>query len=41
VAAVMSWAAMIKLDLSSWPNVSAWLQKCLGREANKKVRGLK
>jgi hypothetical protein len=32
---------MMKLDLSAWPNVAAWLQKCLGREANKKVRGLK
>jgi glutathione S-transferase len=41
VAAVMSWAPMMKLDLSAWPNVAAWLQKCLGREANKKVRGLK
>ncbi|MGB8413610.1 MAG: glutathione S-transferase family protein [Candidatus Binatus sp.] len=41
VAAVMSWAPMMKLDLSSTPNVQAWLQKCLGREANKKVRGLK
>ena len=41
VAAVMSWIAMLKLDLSSWPNVQAWLQKCLGREANKKVRALK
>ena len=41
VAAVMSWIPMMKLDLSAWPNVAAWLQKCLGREANKKVRGLK
>ena len=41
VAAVMSWIAMLKLDLSAWPNVQAWLQKCLGREANKKVRALK
>ena len=41
VAAVMSWIPMMKLDLSSWPNVAAWLQKCLGRDANKKVRGLK
>jgi glutathione S-transferase len=41
VAAVMSWIPMMKLDLSSTPNVAAWLQKCLGREANKKVRGLK
>ncbi len=41
VAAVMSWAPMMRLDMSSTPNVQAWLQKCLGREANKKVRGLK
>jgi hypothetical protein len=32
---------MMKLDLSSTPNAAAWLQKCLGRDANKKVRGLK
>ena len=41
VAAVMSWAAMMRLDFSSTPNAQAWLQKCLGREANKKVRGMK
>ncbi len=41
VASVLSWAPMMKLDLSSTPTVQAWLQKCLGREANKKVRGLK
>jgi len=41
VAAVMSWVPMMRLDLSSWPNAQAWLQKCLGREANKKVRGMK
>ena len=41
VAAVMSWIPMMKLEMSAWPNVQAWLQKCLGREANKKVRGLK
>jgi glutathione S-transferase len=41
VGAVMSWIPMMKLDISSTPNVQAWLQRCLGREANKKVRGLK
>jgi glutathione S-transferase len=41
VAAVLSWAPMMKLDLSSWPSVQAWLERCLGREANKKVRALK
>jgi len=38
VASVMSWAAMMRLDMSATP---AWLQKCLGREANQKVRALK
>jgi glutathione S-transferase len=41
VASVLSWAPMMKLDLSATPRVEAWLQKCLGREANKKVRTLK
>ena len=41
VAAVMSWIPMMKLDISSTPNVQAWLNRCLGRDANKKVRGLK
>ncbi len=41
VAAVMSWAAMMRLDLSATPTAQAWLQKCLGRDANAKVRTLK
>ncbi len=41
VAAVMSWAMMIRLDLSATPTAQAWLQKCLGRDANAKVRTLK
>jgi glutathione S-transferase len=41
VASVLSWAPMMKLDLSATPRVEAWLQKCLGRDANKKVRTLK
>ena len=41
VAAVMSWAMMVRLDLSATPGTQAWLQKCLGREANAKVRTLK
>ena len=40
VASVMSWAAMMRLDLSATPKAQAWLQKCLGREANGKVRKL-
>ncbi|HTT74937.1 MAG TPA: glutathione S-transferase family protein [Candidatus Binataceae bacterium] len=40
VAAVLSFAMLVKLDLSATPTAEAWLQKCLGREANKKVRSL-
>jgi glutathione S-transferase len=41
VASVLSWAAMMRLDLSATPGAQAWLQKCLGREANAKVRAMK
>jgi glutathione S-transferase len=40
-AAVLSWAAMLRLDLSATPAAQAWFQKCLGRPANQKVRTLK
>jgi glutathione S-transferase len=40
-ASVLSWAAMMRLDLSATPAAQAWLQKCLAREANVKVRGMK
>ncbi len=40
-ASVLSWAAMMRLDLSATPAAAAWLQKCLGREANAKVRAMK
>jgi len=40
VAAVLSFALLVKLDMSATPAAQAWLQKCLGREANKKVRSL-
>jgi hypothetical protein len=32
---------MMKLDLSATPKAQAWLTKCLGREANMKVRSMK
>lgn len=41
VAAVLSWAVMMRLDLSATPAAQAWLHKCLGREANQKVRTMK
>jgi glutathione S-transferase len=40
VAAVLSFALLVKLDMSATPVASAWLQKCLGREANMRVRKL-
>ena len=39
VAAVLSWARMARLDLSAWPNVDAWLLRCLERPAAKKASG--
>jgi glutathione S-transferase len=40
VAAVLSFAMLVKLDMSATPATQAWLQKCLGREANTRVRAL-
>ena len=39
-ASVLSFALLVKLDLSATPTAAAWLQKCLGREANMRVRKL-
>jgi glutathione S-transferase len=39
VASIMSWAKLIKLDLSAYPNVAAWLNRCLGRDSFKAARG--
>jgi glutathione S-transferase len=41
VASVLSFAMLVRLDMSATPGVQAWLGKCLGRPANAKVRGLK
>jgi glutathione S-transferase len=40
VAAVLSFAMLAKVDLSTTPATQAWLQKCLGREANQRARAL-
>lgn len=40
VAAVLSFATLVKLDMSATPATDAWLQKCLSREANQRVRKL-
>ncbi len=41
VAAVLSFAMLAKVDFSAVPAAQAWLTKCLGREANTRVRALK
>jgi glutathione S-transferase len=41
VASVLSFGKLVGLDLSATPTASAWLDKCLSRPANAKVRGLK
>jgi glutathione S-transferase len=40
VAHVVSFAIPIKYDLAATPNVNGWVQKCLGREAAVRARGL-
>lgn len=37
VAAVMAWLQVARLDLSAWPNLTAWMARCLKRPAVKTV----
>jgi glutathione S-transferase len=39
VASVLSWARMLRVDLTRWPWVEAWLARCLDRPAAKKASG--
>jgi glutathione S-transferase len=39
-SSVLSFAVLAKLDMTATPTAQAWLGKCLGREAFKKVRSL-
>lgn len=41
LASVMSWAKPIKFDLSPYPNIAAWLDRCLSRPAYKAAKGTK
>jgi glutathione S-transferase len=41
LASICSWARLIKYDFSPFPNVSAWLERCLSRPAYKAARGSK
>jgi glutathione S-transferase len=37
LASVMSWAKPIKYDFAPFPNVAAWLDRCLSRPAFKEA----
>jgi hypothetical protein len=37
----MSFALLAKVDFSPVPAAQAWINKCVGREANSRVRALK
>jgi glutathione S-transferase len=39
VASVLGWTALAGLDLGKWPQLAAWLQRCMARPAHKKARG--
>jgi len=38
VASILAWGKMGRLDLSPHPNVARWLDGCLARPANSRVR---
>ncbi len=40
LSAILSFALLVKLDMSATPTAQAWLGKCLGRDAFKKARSL-
>jgi glutathione S-transferase len=41
LASICSWARPIKYDFSPFPNVSAWLERCLSRPAYKAAKATK
>lgn len=41
VAGVADYLYRTKFDLSPWPKTKAWLERCLGREANQKTNDIK
>jgi len=41
LASIMSWSRPIKYDLAHFPNIAAWLDRCLSRPAYKAARATK
>lgn len=39
VAAILAWVRMARLDVSAWPRMQAWLERCLARPAAVKRLG--
>lgn len=39
VASIVGWAKFAQLDLSAWPDLTAWLDRCLSRPAFTQARG--
>ena len=39
VAAIVGWVKIARMDLTPWPNLTAWLDRCLGRPKFKQARG--
>jgi len=40
-ASILGLSQMVGVDLAPNPNLSKWLQKCMGREANERARNMK
>jgi len=41
LASICSWAKPIKFDFGPFPNVGAWLDRCLARPTYKAAKGTK
>jgi glutathione S-transferase len=40
LASILAWGKIARLDLSAWPDLKRWLDACLARPANARVREL-
>ena len=40
VASILAWGKIVRLDLSTWPDLKRWLDTCLSRPANARARAL-
>jgi glutathione S-transferase len=40
LASILAWGKIVRLDLSTWPDLKRWLDTCLSRPANARARAL-